>query len=213
MPLRQIDTLSPKCQTALVTSTETSKSDGILDSSLAVFCRYGFQKTSMLDIAQAAGMSRATLYLHFKNKEDVFRSGAIRTHAKVMNIVETELSRSSAVFERVEAALVVYFSGLMEEISASPHGSELFDASAELVGDVARDTRRELIRLIAAALIAADDAGEIELSRLGVSNEQLAILIIAAVDGLKHGGATSMPVRSGVALQLQLVQVAVDKTR
>src|SRR4051812_18866700 len=37
------------------------KSEGILDAALPVFVRHGFRKTSMADIARAAGISRAAL--------------------------------------------------------------------------------------------------------------------------------------------------------
>lgn len=187
-----------------------STSDGILDSSLAVFCRYGFQKTSMLDIARAAGISRATLYLHFKNKEDIFRSGAIRTHTRVLHAVESELTSPLGVLTQIESALTTYFTGLLEEISASPHGLELFDASADLVGDVARESRQKLVGLIAAALCRADESGEIRLAKLDTSVEQLAALTLGVVDGLKHGGAGTLSVRSGVALQMRLLKASSD---
>jgi AcrR family transcriptional regulator len=38
----------------------------------AVFLRYGYKRVTMSDIAEAAGMSRAALYVGFKSKEDVF---------------------------------------------------------------------------------------------------------------------------------------------
>jgi AcrR family transcriptional regulator len=166
----------------------------------------------MRDIAEAAGISRAAVYLHFKNKEDVFRAGSIRAHGQVMQAVEAELSRNGEVFERVEAALVAYFAGLLEEISESPHGSELFDASVELVGDVAREARQRLVQLFAAAFGEADKSGEIKLAQAGVSSEQLATLIFATVDGLKSAGAPALPVLSGLALQLQMMRASLAIT-
>lgn len=162
----------------------------------------------MRDIAEAAGISRAAVYLHFKNKEDVFRAGSIRAHSQVMNAVEAELSRNTEVFERIEAALAAYFAGLLEEISASPHGSELFGTSVELVGDVAREARQRLVQLIDAAFGEADKSGEIRLAQAGVSSEQLAILIFATVDGLKNAGAPVLTVRSGLAVQLQMMRAS-----
>lgn len=183
--------------------TNQSKADAILDSALAVFRQYGFHKTSMLDIAQAAGVSRAALYLHFTNKEDVFRSGAIRTHSTVMRTVEAELSGQANVLDRIENALVAYFTGLVEQLSTSPHGAELFDASAELVGDVARDARQRLVDRIDEALTQAESRDEIR--PLEVPSEKLALLLLATIDGLKH---STLPVREGIAIQLQLVRAS-----
>jgi DNA-binding transcriptional regulator YbjK len=53
------------------------KSDHILDAALPVFVRYGFRKASMSDIARAAGISRASLYLSFNSKEELFRAGSM----------------------------------------------------------------------------------------------------------------------------------------
>ena len=52
--------------------TGNSKRKKIRDNAKSVFLRYGFQRTSMDDIAKAAGMSRPALYLIYKNKEDIY---------------------------------------------------------------------------------------------------------------------------------------------
>jgi AcrR family transcriptional regulator len=59
------------------TGRETGRQGYILETALKVFARHGFKKTSMEDIAQAAQISRQGIYLHFKNKEDIFKA-AIR---------------------------------------------------------------------------------------------------------------------------------------
>jgi AcrR family transcriptional regulator len=51
----------------------------ILDAATAVFLRYGYRKTSMDDLARAAGLSRQGLYLHFRTKEALFH--AVVEHA------------------------------------------------------------------------------------------------------------------------------------
>src|SRR5271170_5728594 len=50
----------------------------ILDAATGVFLRYGFKKTSMDDLARAAGISRQGLYLHFATKEALFKEGVLR---------------------------------------------------------------------------------------------------------------------------------------
>jgi TetR/AcrR family transcriptional regulator len=51
----------------------------ILDAATAVFLRYGYRKTSMDDLARAAGLSRQGLYLHFRTKNVLFQ--AVVEHA------------------------------------------------------------------------------------------------------------------------------------
>lgn len=163
----------------------------------------------MQDIADAAGMSRAALYLHFKNKEDVFRSGSIRTHDRVMDEVRSNLTGPGSVFDRVESALLAYFEGLMREISESPRGFELFDASVELIGDVACDARQDLVALIAGALGEAEELGEADIRAIGATNVDLATLLVASVDGLKRARSSQLPMTPGIALQVRLIEKSV----
>lgn len=45
----------------------------VMKAAVVTFARYGYRRTSMEAIAQAADMSRPALYQHFSNKETVFR--------------------------------------------------------------------------------------------------------------------------------------------
>ena len=46
----------------------------VLDSAKEVFSKKGFHKASIADIVQKAGIARATFYLYFKNKRNLFHS-------------------------------------------------------------------------------------------------------------------------------------------
>jgi AcrR family transcriptional regulator len=48
--------------------------DELVQTARSVFARYGFRKTTMEDIAQAAGKGKSTLYYYFNNKEEIFRA-------------------------------------------------------------------------------------------------------------------------------------------
>jgi len=189
-------------------TTDTPKSQQILDAALAVFCRYGYRKTSMLDIAQAAGMSRAALYLHFKNKEDVFRAGSARAHATVMAQVAAALAESGPVFTRIETALLAFQQGLMAEIAASAHGQELFDANMTLAADVTLTARATLAASLAGALEQAEAAGDIALRRVDATAAQVAALLVAAIDGIKHAHGGGEALRLGIALQMRVLGAA-----
>jgi AcrR family transcriptional regulator len=48
------------------------KREQILDGAMRIFMRQGFDASSMNDITREAGVSKGTLYVYFKNKEDLF---------------------------------------------------------------------------------------------------------------------------------------------
>jgi AcrR family transcriptional regulator len=56
---------------------ESARQAHVLETALSVFARHGFRKTSIEDIAKAAGISRQGIYLHFENKDEIF-SAAIQ---------------------------------------------------------------------------------------------------------------------------------------
>lgn len=74
-------TMSPQLQDLTPTdavSADTPKRREIIDGARQVFRSEGFDGASMGQIAQAAGVSKGTLYVYFQSKEDLF-------HALVVN--------------------------------------------------------------------------------------------------------------------------------
>ena len=53
---------------------ESLKRRQIIDGARAVFLAQGFDAASMNDIARAAGVSKGTLYVYFKHKEELFEA-------------------------------------------------------------------------------------------------------------------------------------------
>ena len=53
---------------------EGAKRRQIVDGARAMFLAQGFDAASMNDIARAAGVSKGTLYVYFKNKEELFEA-------------------------------------------------------------------------------------------------------------------------------------------
>ena len=180
----------------------------IQDAALALFSRYGFRKTSMLDIAESAGISRAALYLYFKNKNEVFRSLSIRLHEDAMVRVEAELAGEGRVLQRVERALSVFMLDLTAPVTSSPHGQELFDANMALAADITQAAEARLLAWIEEALRSAVGSGEIDLAAVGGEPRELARMILNATFGFKHA---TPPVAPDLAAQLALFMRALDR--
>lgn len=64
-------------------------SEIILNSAKTIFARYGFKKTTMDEIAQAARKGKSSIYHYFKSKEDIFKA-----------IVEKEADELSAAIAK-----------------------------------------------------------------------------------------------------------------
>jgi len=86
------------------------RSGVILDSAIRVFGSLGFQKSSMEDLAQAAGMSKPSLYLHFPGKQQLFEAALARYLDQALAEVQTALAASGEPLKtRLAAALDAWF--------------------------------------------------------------------------------------------------------
>lgn len=161
------------------------KKQHIMTAAAEVFTRYGFKKASMQDIADAAMMSRAALYLHFRNKDDLFRSLMGWHHGEALKAAEAAFSSARPFVQRMENALTDFTMTIMAPVKASTHGLELFEANMMLAGDINVATSLRLRALIESAVKIAISHDEISLSATGLSAETLADLLYVCLDGIK----------------------------
>lgn len=101
--------------------------------------------------------------------------------------------------------------GLMEQIGASAHGQELFAANTALAGEITWAVRAKLVSLLEIAFIAADAPGEIKLGHVDARANDLAILLLAAMDGIKHLPRDGMQANDAIALLMRLAGAALDR--
>ncbi|MFE3289935.1 hypothetical protein [Rhodococcus sp. NPDC059234] len=103
--------------------------------------------------------------------------------------------------------MTAYFCGLMEKISASAHGAELFGAGIALTGEISRETQAWLVERLGDVLDSAAAAGEIDLAAVEATPPELAALILATADGVKNiqGGAA---LRAGNSLLMRVLRAA-----
>ena len=181
--------------------TKDQKTQRIQDAALELFSRYGFRRTAMLDIAEAAGISRAALYLYFKNKDEVFRSLSSRLHDETMVAVDGVLQGDGPALDRIEQAMMTFMRDLTAPVMASPHGQELFDANMTLAADITQAAQARLQTGVEDALSQAENGGEIDLGRLQSTVPELAQMIVHAGFGLKHA---ALPVAPDLATQFAL---------
>jgi len=187
------------------------KSEAILDAALPVFVRHGFRKTSMADIARAAGMSRAALYLSFSNKEELFRAGSARAHARTMQNVEAALSTDGDVFNRIELALAAFQRDLIAPFAGSADAAELFDINMTLAKDITVGARTKLVALLAQALSEAEANGAIYLDVLKAKSADVAHMIVAAIEGIKDARDAGQPLDEGTRLFMRLLRAALSR--
>ena len=166
-------------------SKTTDKRDVIFDAAADVFTRYGFRRTSMNDIAQAAGISRPALYLMFENKEDLFRQLATQRQNLAIDAASEALASSGSFAERFLSAILIYEKVYYEPVAQSPHGAEFLDVNMSVAADDMKKGHDRLIRLLADSVEAAVDNGDASLEQTGMSASGFAELLMSSVGGQK----------------------------
>ncbi len=89
----------------------------IMDAAEAMFAREGFAQTRMQAVAQAAGVSLATLYQQFKGKEELHRAILIARDAEMLSQVmerAQNLLQAPQSVEQILALIAVQLSFLLE---------------------------------------------------------------------------------------------------
>lgn len=166
------------------------KRRAILEAAITQFSQYGYRKTSMEDIAGAAGVSRPSLYVYFENKEEIFRSLVQLLNQEAIDDAQSALIDNRAnepVTQRIERALIAFNVALYRRLHDSPHGEELMDESSRLSGNITQDFFGRFQTLLQDEFTYADEQGELALASAGVTAEQAAETIRYAAIGLKTG--------------------------
>ncbi len=75
----------------------------IIEAAGVVFERYGFKKTTMDDIAYAAGKGKSSLYYYFKNKEEVFEAVVAHEAEHLVNEINASINVSKPAVEKLRS--------------------------------------------------------------------------------------------------------------
>lgn len=103
--------------TATDTTGAPSTRERILDIALELFTEHGYDKTSLRDIAERLGTTKAALYYHFKSKAEILLELHLRLHAIGTGVLD-ELERLDSGPDRV-AAWPAFLDRFIDEIDAN----------------------------------------------------------------------------------------------
>lgn len=164
---------------------DDSRRSKILAGATKVFLAYGFQRTTMDDIARAAEISRPALYVLFRNKTDIYRALASEFLEQVVVLTRKTLDcANTSLDERIREATTA-FTCLLAEVEESPHGLELLDMQNSLASDIVSAGREQLVQMFTDAIDAEMRASGRDLAASGLSASGLAYMLLDAIDGMK----------------------------
>lgn len=187
---------------------EDTKRARVLEKAAEVFLAYGFQRTTMDDIARAAEMSRPALYLLFRNKTDIYRGIAGAMLDRTAVLAEEALDRPGGIGERIETMLEECIFAMMARFASSPHGAEIIDMKGSLAGDLVGAWRARLGTLIETAISQEAARAGVDLGARGLSPRLLATILLDGVEGMKTRLAPPDELRAGTRAIIRLIELA-----
>jgi AcrR family transcriptional regulator len=114
MPVKRVQKIRSGAREAI-----SAKPSAIVLAALELFTRYGYRKTSVDDIAQAAQVAKRTVYLHFENKAAVFLAILEYLGDQVRQRSSAAESKAGTPVDRLTGLLDAYFGMVFELFSKS----------------------------------------------------------------------------------------------
>jgi TetR/AcrR family transcriptional regulator, fatty acid metabolism regulator protein len=134
------------------------KRERILRAAIKVFARKGFYATRVSEIAKAAGVADGTIYLYFKNKDDVLISIFEDRIGQLNRVMREEASAAPTVEERIRRVVELQL-GLLEDQRdlaevvtvnlrqssrlLKQYAAPLFSEYLEIISGIIRDGQKE----------------------------------------------------------------------
>ena len=133
---------------------ESARLAHVLETALTVFTRHGFRKTSIEDIAKAAGISRQGIYFHFKNKDELFRASvqkSLDTGLRAANEIldDDRLTLEEKLLQALDKRFGQY-AGLFP-----PDASDIGTQCERILGDAVGKYRSAFQRKLETAILAS----------------------------------------------------------
>ena len=157
--------------------TETDRRAQVLAAALTTFSRYGYRKTSMDDVARAAGISRPGLYFLFDAKPQLFRAAVVQAldediAAAQLALQDTGRPLPERLIEAFDRWTGRYLGPMTREVAV------LMETSPDLLGEVTTEYPRRFLTLITEALAGHPRGADV------------ARTLVSTAAGIKHEAGT-----------------------
>lgn len=156
-----------------------TKQDRIVDAAGQLFYRDGFRKVSMGDIAEAAQMSRPSLYAAFDNKEAIFSALVHRQRDKYQRDTVNRLRGIEGLSDRLLCVFDIWVIEPAAAALASEYGTDLLCNCADYAPDAIADLYAHFEAHLA-AVIRPEISG-----RLSPPAPDMAFILRSAATGIR----------------------------
>lgn len=114
-------------------SDNEAREKRILDAAADLFVHYGYDKTTVSDIAREAGVSKGAIYLHFESKDKLFEGLIVR---EMRTYAEEWLARLAA--DPAGGTIAAMYKNSLYALNSSPFMAAMFRQDSRVMGNYLR---------------------------------------------------------------------------
>lgn len=191
------------------TSMTQTKEEKVLIAARDIFTRYGFKRTTMSDIADAAHISRPALYLIFPSKEEIFQVLIARIFQESLHEVHEELRTHYEVADKLVGAFEVWCVRPFEMIQSSPDAKDMLESGFTFAAETTVKAYADFETMISDVLrpIVSSQVEE------HLSAEQLAHILTTATQGFKESALSVVQLRQMIKGLITVVLAGLQNQR
>jgi AcrR family transcriptional regulator len=168
------------------------KRERLLAAAKEVFLRFGYKRVSMNDIAEAAGISRPSVYLVFKSKEEIFRGVYRQWIEETIAEVSRRVASIKSLDEKLRFAFDIWAVQAFEAAHESAEAEELIGCTLDFAKDEVKSGDNAFGRCLASIIASTRTEHR---SREELSPQRMARVLVGAVRGFKQTAANAAELR------------------
>ncbi|HNW44414.1 MAG TPA: TetR/AcrR family transcriptional regulator [Elusimicrobiales bacterium] len=154
--------------------------DEILRAGMSLFQKYGLDKTTMEDIAEAAEKGKSTLYYYFKKKEDVFHSIAEREMSSMVDALENGLKAGKNAGDKIGLFFLIQDKSLRSKMKLYPMIFKETNKHIQLFQSLQRMANTMQTKMFKTILLEGIESGEFK----SISREECNTVAVTVVSTL-----------------------------
>ncbi len=137
-----------------------NRRDQIKTAALQCFSQYGFNKTTMDDIAGKIGMKKASLYYYYKNKESVFSEMIDSEVKKFLISSEEQISQYNSAIDKLHHLIKIETDYFQERVAFFDLSVNTILETQPLLTKLTEKYRKQNVALWARVIQEGIDIGE-----------------------------------------------------
>jgi AcrR family transcriptional regulator len=165
-----------------MTDTEKNVKKSIIDAAVSVFSRYGYNKTTMDDIAKASKKAKSSLYHYFTSKEEIFKEIVNGEFQVLKYVMSKAINKEDSPINKMRAFILTRFYSIQKLGIFYSAIKDEYIKNYDLLDKLRKESDEEEIRIIKEILTGGINDGVFLVKNL----DETAVGIFAALKGLEY---------------------------